>query len=116
MNSITTPAEPADTSYYVVDLKEFDFCKGLSDVCQSMTSITIDAYFAGAIEESYKQKITGPNYRASLARMILTPANKSYTSEQISENGRYHRVPANDMTDTVWKTLTEIQSRYDRAH
>ena len=105
-----------DTSYYVIDLKNYFFCKGMSDVCQDMTVIITNTQHATAIEEAYAQKITGPNYRANLAKMILSPGDNSYTSKKLTENGRYRKVPVNQMTDTVWRTLTKLAYRNQKSY
>lgn len=108
MDSITKLSEPVDTSYYTVDLKDYSYCKGSSSNCQNLTSIVSGTQYAGPVEDIYGSKISGPNYRGSLLRMMLDPQGAPYKAEKISANGRFYRVPANTYTDTVWKTLGDI--------
>ncbi len=108
MDSITKLAEPTDVSFYTVDLKNFSYCQGSGSTCHDLSSIVSSTQYAGPIERAYGNKISGPNYRGSLLRMILNPQGAPYSAEKISENGRFYRVPANAYTDTVWKTLEDI--------
>ncbi|UTW02949.1 hypothetical protein KDX31_16705 [Amphritea atlantica] len=108
MDSITKLPEPTDTSYYTIDLKDYSYCQGSSSTCHSLSTISTGTQFAGPVEDVYGTKISGPNYRGSLLRMILEPQGAPYTADKISENGRYYRVPANEHTDTVWKVLGDI--------
>ncbi|WP_299195263.1 hypothetical protein [uncultured Amphritea sp.] len=108
MDSITKLSEPADVSYYTVDLKNFSYCQGNRSTCRDLSSIVSSTQYAGPIEQAYGYKISGPNYRGSLLRMILNPEGAPYTAEKASDNGRFYRVPANAYTDTVWQTLENI--------
>ncbi len=102
------PSESQDRSYYVVDLKDYSLCLGDTGVCQNLTTITNSPYKAEAIEALYQQKVSGPNYRGSLLKMMLRPQDKSYTVEKISNDGRYYKLPINEKTQTVWDTLKRI--------
>ena len=116
---ITSPIQsdqPIDKSYYVLDLKDYQLCRGLSQECRTLNSIIVDSRFARAIEESFQQKIQGPNYRASLARMLLSPANQSYRAEPLSSDNRLHKLPINTHTDTVWETLSELEKRSSKGY
>lgn len=108
MDSITTLPEPVDKSYYRVDLKNFTYCRGNTSGCMSMSIVASGSPFFGPIEEVYGQQLKGPNYRGNLLRMLLQPKHDEYLVEKTSKDGRYYRVPANKYTDTVWKTLIEI--------
>jgi len=112
-NSTENTAE-TDMSYYVVDLKKYTFCRGMSDVCQNLNNVISHTHQVSAIEDTYEQEIKGPNHRASLIRMILSPTDNSYASELISKDGRYRKVPINNKTDVVWYTLAEIQKEKDK--
>lgn len=108
MDSITQLPEPVDKSYYRIDLKNFNYCRGNTRGCMSLNVIGTGIPYFGAIEEVYGRELKGPNYRGNLLRMLLKPQNAEYLVEKTSEDGRYYRVPANKYTDTVWKTLIKI--------
>ncbi|MBQ0756531.1 MAG: hypothetical protein KBT66_15180 [Amphritea sp.] len=110
MDSITQLPEPTDKSYYTVDLKDFSYCQGNDQDCMNLSSISTGHSYFGAIEEVYGQKLTGPNYRGNLLRMLLKPKNAEYPVEKTSKDGRYYKVPANKYTDTVWNTLNRIDT------
>lgn len=112
MDSITKLSEPADISYYTVDLKNYNYCQGSSSTCHNLSMIVNGTQFAGPIETVYATKITGPNYRGSLLRMMLNPPDASYQVEKTSENGRYYRLPANQHTDTVWQAFDDISDSF----
>ncbi|MCV6611407.1 MAG: hypothetical protein OIF55_11610 [Amphritea sp.] len=112
VSNIIEPSEPKDTSYYVVDLKDYSFCLGNTGACHNLSTITNGTLYAAPIEEAYGQKISYPNYRGSLLKMMLRPADQSYTPEKISDNGRYYKLPINDKTDTVWKVMERIHAAY----
>jgi hypothetical protein len=99
--------DPTADQFYVMDTRHFQLCKGETRRCQELTPIVSVRYKLGPIEEAYGERIKGPNYPASLARMIITPPNGSYRSEPIDAEKRYYRVPVNSMTDTVWTTLED---------
>ncbi len=97
--------DPTADQFYVLDTRYFQFCKGETRRCQELTSIVSVRYKLGPIEETYGERIKGPNYPASLAKLILTPPDGSYSSEAVDAERRYYRVPVNSKTDTVWNTL-----------
>ncbi len=97
--------DPTADQFYVLDTRYFQFCKGKTHRCQELTSIVSVRYKLGPIEESYGERIKGPNYPASLAKLILTPPDGSYSSEAVDAEKRYYRVPVNSKTNTVWNTL-----------
>jgi|SRR5690554_3092250 hypothetical protein len=99
--------DPTADQFYVMDTRYFQFCKGETRRCQELTSVVSVRYKLGPIEEAYGERLKGPNYPASLARMIITPPNGSYRSEPVDAEKRYYRVPVNSMTDTVWTTLED---------
>lgn len=99
--------DPTADQFYVMDTRYFQFCKGETRRCQELTSIVSVRYKLGPIEEAYGERIKGPNYPASLAKLILTPPDGSYSSEVIDADKRYYRVPVNSKTNTVWKTLDD---------
>jgi hypothetical protein len=97
--------DPTADQFYRLDTRHLRFCKGETALCQELTSVVSVRYKLGPIEEAYGERIKGPNYAASLASMILTPPDGSYRSEAMDADKRYYRVPINDKTNTVWKTL-----------
>ncbi len=112
MNSITKLIEPVDRSFYTVDLKNYSYCQGSSSSCYNLSSIVNGTQFAGPIEDVYSRKIAGPNYRGNLLRMMLDPETAPYSVEKTSENGRFYRLPANIHTDTVWRSLKDINDSF----
>jgi hypothetical protein len=60
------------------------------------------------IEAAYGEQVTGPNYPLSLARMLVKPADQSYSATAADENGRYYVLPMNDKTTVAWDTLNGI--------
>lgn len=112
VGNIIEPSEPKETDYYVVDLKDFSFCLGNTGACHNLSTINNGTLYAGPIEAAYDQKITAPNYRGSLMKMMLRPKDQSYTPEKISDNGRYYKLPVNDKTQTVWKTMERIHDAF----
>ena len=110
MDSITKPSEPVDKSYYRVDLKNFTYCLGNTNDCMSLNVIGTGLPYFGPIEETYGQPLTGPNYRGNLLRMLLKPKNAEYPVEKTSKDGRFYKIPANEYTNTVWKTLMRIDN------
>lgn len=105
--SETLKDDPTADQFYVMDTRYFLFCKGETRRCQDLTTIVSIRYKLKPIEDAYGQPVKGPNYPASLARMILTPPDGSYRSEPIGTDQRYYRVPVNSLTDTAWETLDE---------
>jgi len=105
--SETMKDDPTADRFYVMDTRYFQLCKGETRRCQDLTTIVSIRYRLKPIEDAYGQPVKGPNYPASLARMILTPPDGSYRSEPIGADQRYYRVPVNSKTDTVWTTLDE---------
>ena len=112
MNSITQLAEPVDRSFYTVDLKNYSYCLGNSSTCHNLSTIVNGTQFAEPIEEVYGRKISGPNYRSSLLRMMLDPDTTPYDVEKTSDNGRFYRLPANTHTDTVWRSMEDIRDSF----
>ena len=108
INTLQESAKATDTSYYKVDLKDYSFCRGNSRQCHNLNTILSATEHAQPIERAYNQKITGPNYRASLLRMMLNPKDQSYKAEQLSDNGRFHKLPKNEKTDAVWNSMVAI--------
>ncbi|MEH6575863.1 MAG: hypothetical protein V7731_02190 [Amphritea sp.] len=114
LSTIQESAKATDTSYYKVDLKDYTFCRGNSRQCHNLNAILSATEFAQPIERAYNQKVTGPNYRASLIRMMLNPQDGSYEAEKLTANGRFYKLPKNEKTDTVWKSMTALyQSLYN---
>ncbi|MBN0987053.1 hypothetical protein [Amphritea pacifica] len=109
MDSISKLSEPVDTSYYTVDLKDYEYCRGNTKQCLSMTLIGTGLPYFKPIEEAYSQKLSGKNSLKALIHMLLTSENAKYPIVKDSENGRYYRLGANKQTDTVWKTLKHIE-------
>lgn len=110
MDSITpSKREPADTSYYLLDTKYRFFCLGNTKQCRDMTKIVSSRAELIPIEKTYGQKIAGPNYPVSLARMVMNPADGSYTSSPVGSDGRIFKIPVNDKTKVVWETLSRIE-------
>mgnify|MGYP000049765382 CR=1 FL=1 len=102
------PVAETDKSFYVVDTKYMFLCRGLSQDCQEMSLIASGRMYYAEIENAYGQKLRGPNYPRSLARMMMKPADGSYVAKAIDENGRYYRLPINEKTNKVWRTLGDI--------
>ncbi|WP_417223603.1 hypothetical protein [Amphritea sp.] len=109
MDSITKPSEPVDTSYYTIDLKHYTYCRGSTPTCHKLSMIASGALHLKPIEDIYDAKITGPNYRSSLLRMMLNPEGP-YPVKKMSTNGRYYRLPVNQHTDTVWQAFENMKS------
>jgi len=97
--------DPTADQFYILDTRYFQFCQGETRRCQELTSIVSVRYKLGPIEAAYGARIKGPNYPASLARLILTPPDDSYQAEPVDTENRYYRIPVNSKTDTVWNTL-----------
>ncbi|WP_286236803.1 hypothetical protein [Neptuniibacter halophilus] len=111
LDSITPgKGEPVDTSFYLIDIQNRFYCNGNSRVCSDMTKIVSSRAQLQPLEESYGQPVKGPNYPASLIRMVIKPMDGSYQSTPVGDEGRYFRVPKNDKTDLVWRTLQKIQN------
>ncbi|PIE24995.1 MAG: hypothetical protein CSA60_02390 [Neptuniibacter caesariensis] len=101
---------PRDTSYYLIDIKYKFFCLGNTLKCKDMTKIVSAQDKFRPIENAYGTAIAAPNYPVSLTRMILNPKDGSYNSTPVGTNGRYYKVPVNDKTKTVWRTLEAIEN------
>ena len=115
ISTIQESAKATDTSYYKVDLKNYTLCRGNSRQCHNLNTILSATEYARPIEKAYKQKITGPNYRASLLRAMLNPQDKSYEAEKLTANGRFYKLPVNEKTDAVWKAMAAIHDELYRV-
>ncbi|EAR63032.1 hypothetical protein [Neptuniibacter caesariensis] len=100
---------PKDTSYYLIDTKYKYLCLGNTSKCKDMTKIVSAQDKFTPIEQAYGKPIAGPNYPISLIRMLLNPQDGSYQSTQQGTTGRLYRIPRNEMTQTVWRTLEVIE-------
>jgi hypothetical protein len=110
MDSITpSPKAPRDTSYYLIDTQFRLFCQGNTKRCADMTKIVSSRAQLRPIEATYNTTVKGPNYPVSLMRMLMNPADKSYSSNPVGKDGRYYKIPSNDKTDVAWETLIGIQ-------
>jgi hypothetical protein len=100
---------PSDTSFYLLDTRYKFFCLGTTKKCWDMTKIVSSRNELRPIEQAYGKEVKGPNYPVTLANMIMYPADGSYTTKPIGDDGRYVRVPINDKTRIVWETLGNIE-------
>ncbi|WP_415906194.1 hypothetical protein ACMXYX_15005 [Neptuniibacter sp. QD72_48] len=103
-------SEPTETDYYLVDTKFRFICLGNTTQCRDMTKIVSSRSQLAPIEEAYGTKVKGPNYPVSLTRMLLNPADGSYTSSPAGTTGRYFKIPVNDKTQIAWDALGTIES------
>lgn len=101
---------PADTSFYLLDTRYKFFCLGTTKKCWDMTKIVSSRSELSPIEQAYGKIIKGPNYPVSLANMIMYPADGSYTTKPVGDDGRFVRVPVNEKTTTVWETLGRVEN------
>ncbi len=112
MSDIVKQSTPSDIDYYLVDLKRYSLCKENTQSCHNLTTIVNGTQYAKPIEQAYGQKITGPNYRSSLLRMMLNPADGSYQAEALADLTHKFKLPVNDKTNAVWDTMTNIHEHF----
>ncbi|MGH1461670.1 MAG: hypothetical protein ACRBB6_06515 [Neptuniibacter sp.] len=98
-----------DTSYYLLDTKYKFMCLGNSKECRDMTKVVSSRADLKPIEEIYGKEVTGPNYPATLARIIMYPEDQSYQAQPLGSEGRFFQIPINAKTRVVWDTLTDIE-------
>jgi hypothetical protein len=94
--------------FYTLDTRHLQLCHGTSKNCLDLALVAPGIVLADPIEAAYAQQITGPNYPLSLARMLMKPADESYSAKAMDENGRYYLVPINSKTTVAWNTLNDI--------
>ena len=80
-----------------------------------MTKVVSSRAQLRPIESAYGTKVKGPNYPVSLMRMIMNPADQSYKSVPVGDDGRFFKVPINDKTQVAWDTLSNIESNLFNA-
>lgn len=100
--------ETKQEDFYTLDARYLELCRGTSDNCLELALVASGIFMADPIEEAYGQELTPPNYPLSLAKMILKPADASYSATPADENGRYYMLPMNDKTTVAWDTLNSI--------
>jgi hypothetical protein len=100
--------ETRQEAFYTLDSRYLTLCRGTSDTCLVLALIAPGIIMADPIEEAYGEPVSGPNYPLSLARMLLKPADQSYSAMATDENGRYYVLPINDKTRVAWNTLNGI--------
>lgn len=103
--------DPTANQYYKLDSQELRICRGETSQCYELTPIVSARTVLRPMEEKYGQRIAGPNYPVNFMRMLLNPANNSYTSERQAD-GRFYHLPINDYTDAAWTTLEEVYRTY----
>lgn len=101
----STNNQAIDYSYYLIDTKRGELCRGNSRECISLSIVASQNGLVSPIESAYKQKVTAPNYPRSLLTMLLNPKDKSYTAKRVENNGRFYQIPKERKTDIAWRTL-----------
>ncbi|MFC6670054.1 hypothetical protein [Marinobacterium aestuariivivens] len=96
--------------YYTLDSRYLLMCRGTTNHCQELSLVASGINRVDPIEDAYGQQVRGPNYPLSLARMLLKPADGSYSPKPLDDSNRYYILPVNSKTDTVWDTLDDIHS------
>ena len=105
-NSFTS--EQKDSSFYLVDTKEGLLCNGMMRFCVSFSIIASQNGVLKPVENTYQQKITGPNYPRSLMVILLKPADNSYQATPLDNKGRLYRLPKNNKTNTAWQAMNDL--------
>jgi hypothetical protein len=100
--------ETKQEDFYTLDTRYLELCRGTSNSCVELALVAPGIALADPIEAAYDQQLTQPNYPLSLAKMMLKPADGSYSATPADENGRYYMLPINDKTTVVWNTLNSI--------
>lgn len=100
--------ETKQEDFYTLDTRYLQLCRGTSNTCLELALVAPGIALADPIEEAYGQQLTSPNYPLSLAKMMLEPADGSYSAKPADESGRYYVLPINDKTTLAWNTLNSI--------
>lgn len=99
--------EKKDSTFYLIDTKEGLICNGMTRFCISLSIIASQNGVLKPVEQTYQQKITGPNYPRSLMIILLKPADNSYQATPLDNNGRLYSLPKNAKTNTAWQALND---------
>ncbi|UTW10311.1 hypothetical protein [Marinobacterium rhizophilum] len=100
--------ETKKEDFYTLDTRYLELCRGSSNNCVELALVAPGIVFADPIEEAYAAQITAPNYPLSLAKMMLKPADASYSAKAADDSGRFYLLPVNDKTNVAWDTLNSI--------
>lgn len=108
---------PIDNSYYMLDTKKRLLCIGNSTRCVDVNTIISSTDELTAIERTYNQTVTPPNYIVSLMRLMLRPQDGSHKATPISGKAYHYKIPATDKMDVVWRALKRSNaSHYGKAN
>lgn len=114
-DSLSLPQnDPSAEQFYTLDTQNLQLCRGNTKNCLSLTLIAVSLERAGPIERAYNTSLKGPNYPVSLAKLLISPPNQSYSATPLSQGKTTgYRLPINAQTNSVWNVLHDAyQSIY----